>query len=99
MDLYARNAKPPAFDYGSALLGLADAQRSRGDLPAARRTLERAAEILTKSLSLKHPLYAAVLRDMGLVHLSAHEYPEAEQSLRNAIAIVEETHGDRISNT
>ena len=36
MDLYARNDKPPAFDYASALLGLAEAQRNRGDLAAAR---------------------------------------------------------------
>ena len=41
-DLYARNAKPPAFDYSSALLGLAEAQRNRGDLAAARATLEHA---------------------------------------------------------
>src|SRR4029077_2527201 len=36
VDLYARNAKAPAFDYSSALLGLAGAQRNRGDLTAAR---------------------------------------------------------------
>ena len=93
VDLYARNAKPPAFDYSSALLGLAGAQRNRGDLAAARATLEQASGIVTKGLGAKHPLYAAVLRDLGLVQQSAHEYPQAGQSLRQAIAIVEETQG------
>ncbi len=93
VDLYARNAKPPAFDYTSALVGLAEAQRSRGDLAAARATLERASGIVAKGLGTKHPLYAAVLRDLGLVQQAAHEYALAEQSLRQAIAIVEETQG------
>jgi len=93
VDLYARNAKPPAFDYSSALLGLAEAQRNRGDLAAARATLESASGIVAKGLGTMHPLYAAVLRDLGLVEQSAHEYPQAEQSLRQAIAIVEETQG------
>jgi CHAT domain-containing protein/Tfp pilus assembly protein PilF len=93
VDLYARNAKPPAFDYSSALLGLAEAQRNRGDLAAAHATLEHASSIVAKGLGTKHPLYAAVLRDLGLVQQSAREYPQAEQSLRQAIAIVEETQG------
>jgi CHAT domain-containing protein len=93
VDLYARNPKPPAFDYGSALLGLAGAQRDRGELAAARETLQRASDIVTKGLGVKHPLYAAVERDLGLVHQSAHEYPQAEQCLRDAIAIVEESQG------
>ncbi len=93
VDLYSRNAKPPAFDYSSALLGLAEAQRNRGDLAAARATLEHASDIVAKGLSTKHPLYAAVLRDLGLVQQSTHEYPQAEQSLRQAISIVEETQG------
>ncbi len=93
VDLYARNAQPPAFDYTSALLGLAGAQRNRGDLAAARETLQRASDIVGKGLGTKHPLYAAVLRDLGLVYQSAHEYTQAEQSLRDALAIVEETQG------
>ena len=93
VDLYARNPKPPAFDYGSALLGLAGAQRDRGELAQARETLQRASDTVTKGLGVKHPLYAAVLRDLGLVHQSAREYPQAEQCLRDAIAIVEESQG------
>jgi CHAT domain-containing protein/tetratricopeptide (TPR) repeat protein len=93
VDLYERNAEPPAFDYSSALLGLAAAQRNRGNLAAARETLQHASDIVVKGLGTKHPLYAAVLRDLGLVHQAAHEYPEAEQCLRDAIAIVEESQG------
>jgi CHAT domain-containing protein len=93
VDLYARNAKPPAFDYSSALLGLAGAQRNRGDLAAARETLQHASDIVAKGLGTMHPLYAAVLRDLGLVYQAAHDYPQAEQRLRQAIAIVEETQG------
>lgn len=93
VDLYSRHPKPPAFDYASALVGLAEAQRNRGDLAAARATLEHASGIVVQGLGAKHPLYAAVLRDLGLVQQSAHEYPQAEQSLRQAITIVEETQG------
>lgn len=93
VDLYARNAKSPAFDQASALLGLAEAQRNRRDLLTARQTLQQASTIVAQGLSTKHPLYAAVLRDLGLVHQSAGEFPAAEESLRQAIAIVEETQG------
>jgi len=91
--LYARNASPPAFDYASALLGLAEAQRQRSDLAAARETLQHASDVVTKGLGTRHPLYAAIQRDLGLVHQSAHEYPEAERCLRDAVAIVEEIQG------
>ena len=94
VDLYAKNPKAPPFDYTSALLGLAEAQRKRGDLAAARETLQHASEVAAMGLGTKHPLYAAVLRDQGLVHESAHEYVEAEKLLQEAIAIVEETQGE-----
>jgi CHAT domain-containing protein len=94
VDLYGKNPKPPAFDYSSALLGLAGAQRNRGDLGAARDTLQHASDVAAKGLSTKHPLYAAVLSDLGLVHQSAGEYAEAEQRMREAIAIVKETQGE-----
>jgi tetratricopeptide (TPR) repeat protein len=94
VDLYARNPKAPPFDYTSALIGLAEAQRNRGDLAEARETLRHASEVASKGLGLKHPLYAAVLRDIGLVHQSAHEYAGAERSLQEAIAIVQESQGE-----
>ena len=81
VDLYAKDPKSPPFDYTSALLGLSEAQRNRGDLAAARATLQLASGVAAKGLGTKHPLYAAVLCDLGLVHQAAHEYPQAEQSL------------------
>lgn len=94
VNLYAKNPKPPAFDYASALLGLGEAQMKRGDLAAARATLQHASGVAAKGLGMKHPLYAAVLGDIGLVHQAAREYPEAEQRLQEAISIVKETHGE-----
>jgi CHAT domain-containing protein/Flp pilus assembly protein TadD len=93
-DLYARAAKPPAFDYASVLLPLAEAQRNRGDLVSARETLQHATSIVANGLGTEHPLYAAALRDLGLVHQASHEYPQAERDLRQAIAIVEKTQGE-----
>src|SRR5581483_11325910 len=72
VDLYARNPKAPPFDFTSALLGLAEAQRDRGELTAARATLQRATEIASKGLGTSHPQYAALLRDLGTVQQAAH---------------------------
>jgi CHAT domain-containing protein/tetratricopeptide (TPR) repeat protein len=94
VDLYGKNPKAPPFDYTSALLGLSEAQRNRGDLAAARATLQHASGVAAEGLGAKHPLYAAVLCDLGLAHAAAHEYPEAEQRLQQAIDIVRETQGD-----
>ena len=93
VDLYSRSAKPPPFDLGSVLLGLAQAERNRGDLTAARNTLDRAFDVIEKGLGTRHPLYAAALRDLALVHLAAHEYDAAEQRLNEAITIATETQG------
>ena len=94
VDLYAKNPKPPPFDYASALLGLGQAQRERGDLALARQTLERALNVVANSLGPKHPMYAAVLSDLGLAYLAAGEYAAAEARLRESVAIVEETRGE-----
>ena len=91
--LYERMANAPPFDQANALLGLAVAQRDRRDLAAARATLQQASDIVSKGMSTSHPLYAAVLRDLGLVHQAAGEFTEAERSLREAIAIVEQAQG------
>lgn len=93
VNLYRKNPKPPPFDYASALLGLGEAQRGRGDLNGARETLQLAMEVVAKGLSTKHPLYAAVLRDQGRVSQSAQEYAEAERRLESAIAIVKDAQG------
>ncbi|HTB12436.1 MAG TPA: CHAT domain-containing tetratricopeptide repeat protein [Bryobacteraceae bacterium] len=94
VDLYARSPKAPPFDYASALLGLAEAQRNRGDLAAAGETLQHASEVITRGLGTKHPLYAAVLRDLALVDQSTRKYSEAERQLQEAIAIIKETQGE-----
>lgn len=94
VDLYAKDPKAPPFDYTSALLGLSEVQRNRGDLAAARATLQQAADVAAKGLGTKHPQYAAVLCELGLVQQAAHEYPQAEQNLQQAIDIVRETQGD-----
>jgi CHAT domain-containing protein/tetratricopeptide (TPR) repeat protein len=94
VDLYAKNPKAPPFDYTSALLGLAEAQRNRGDLAAAREMLQHASSVASQGLGKKHPLYAAILRDQALVHQSSREYAEAERLLQEAIAIVQETQGE-----
>ena len=93
VDLYARNPKPPPFDYTSALLGLSEAQRNRGDLAAARANLQLASDVAAKGLGTRHPQYAAVLCNLGLVHQAAHEYRQAEQTLQQAVDIVRETQG------
>ncbi|MFN8006013.1 MAG: tetratricopeptide repeat protein [Terriglobia bacterium] len=92
--LYSKNPKPPAFDYASALLGLADAQRSRGELDRARETLQQASDVVAKGLSQNHPLYSMVLSDLGQVHQAAGEYPEAEKQFQEAISIVQKTEGE-----
>jgi CHAT domain-containing protein/tetratricopeptide (TPR) repeat protein len=92
-DFYARNAKPPPFDQASVLLGLAEAQRNRGDLAAARETLRHASDIVAQGLGAKHPLYATVLRDLGLVQESAGDDREAARLLNEALAVVEEVQG------
>src|SRR5581483_9562768 len=94
VDLYAKNPRPPSFDYASALLGLGEAQRDRGDLAAARATLDHALSVTRQGLSEKHPMYAAVLGGMAEVDRAAHDFPKAEQTLRQAVAIVEETQGE-----
>ena len=93
VDLYEKNPKPPAFENASALLGLGEAQRNRGDLEAARQTLQHASEVLATGLGTKHPLYAAVLSATGQVHQAGREYAQAERQLQEAIAIVKETQG------
>jgi CHAT domain-containing protein/tetratricopeptide (TPR) repeat protein len=94
VDLYTKNPKAPPFDFTSALLGLAESERNRGSLAAARETLQHASDVAEKGLGTKHPLYAAVLRDRALVHQSSREYAEAEKLLQQAIAIVQETQGE-----
>jgi CHAT domain-containing protein len=94
VDIYARRPEAPPFDYASALLGLADAQRNRGAIAAARETLQHASDVTINGLGAKHPLYAAVLRDLALLDRSEREYSAAERRLQEAITIVKEAQGE-----
>jgi CHAT domain-containing protein len=94
VEIYAKSPKPPAFDYASVLIGLGEAERNRGDLDAALRTFQKALEATAQGLGTKHPLYASALSNIGLVHQAAHEYAQAGEQLKEAAAIVRETHGE-----
>lgn len=94
VDLYEKNTKPPPFDFASALRGLAEAQRFRGDIVSARDTLRQATAVSTKGLGTSHPLHAALLRDLGLVYAASREWDEAAGYLRKAIAIASEAQGE-----
>jgi CHAT domain-containing protein len=93
VDVYARLTNPPPFDYVSVLLGLGRAQLDRGATPDARITIEKGLTVAREGLGTKHPLYAAAVRDDGLVLAASGEVALAERSLRDAIAIAEDVHG------
>jgi CHAT domain-containing protein/tetratricopeptide (TPR) repeat protein len=90
---YAEAATAPPFDHAKVLLGLARAQRDRGALPDAQATIEQALAIVGKGLGTRHALYAATVRDLGLVQAANGDRDNAERNLREAIAIAEHAHG------
>ncbi|HTC32210.1 MAG TPA: CHAT domain-containing tetratricopeptide repeat protein [Bryobacteraceae bacterium] len=92
--VYANSPDRPSFEYANTLLPLGSAERRRGDLVAARETLEKALEVSAKGLGMNHPVYARALASLALVQQASHEYAEAEQGLQQAIAIVKESQGD-----
>jgi CHAT domain-containing protein/tetratricopeptide (TPR) repeat protein len=95
VDLYARSKKAQPYDYASALLGLAEVQRVRGEVDPAQGSLQQASDIVSTELGIEHPLHAAVLRDQALVHQSKHEYAEAEGELQKAVDVIERTEGEQ----
>jgi len=95
VDLYGRNKKAQPYDYASALLGLAEVERTRDELDSAQQRLQQASDIVSKGLGNEHPLYAAILRDQALVHQSKHEYAEAERGLQQAADVIERTAGEQ----
>lgn len=95
VDLYARNKKSQPYDHASALLGLAEMERSRGEFERAQQTLQQASDIVSKGLGPEHPLYAAVLRDQALIHQSKQEYAEAEHGLEQAVDVIKRTEGEQ----
>ena len=95
VDLYGRNKKSQPYDYASALLGLAEMERSSGQLGQAQQTLHRASDIVAQGLGTAHPLYAAVLRDQALVHQSKHEYADAARGLEQAVDVIQAAEGQQ----
>ncbi len=94
VDIYANSSNRPPFEYANTLLALSEAERKRGDLPAARETIQNALDVAAQGLGKNHPVYASALRNLGLVEEAAHEYADAEQNMRQAIAIVSDIQGD-----
>jgi tetratricopeptide (TPR) repeat protein len=93
VDIYARLTNPPPFDYVSVLLGLGRARLERGATSEARITIEKGLNVAREGLGTRHPLYAAAVRDSGLVAAASGDFSGAESGLRDAIAIAEEVHG------
>jgi CHAT domain-containing protein/Tfp pilus assembly protein PilF len=92
-EIYANSTDHPAFEYANTLLAWGEAERKRGDLAGARATFEKARDVASQGLGAKHPVYANALASLALVHQAMHEYLEAGDQLRAAIAIVTESEG------
>ena len=92
VDLYAKASSAPPFDYTSVLLGLERAQRDRGALTDAMATAQQALAVAGKGLGMRHPMYAAAVRDLGTIEAALGQ-ADAERMLREAIAIAEDVHG------
>ena len=95
VDAYARMSNPPPFDYTSVLVGLARAERERGALDDSRTTAAKALDVSRAGLGERHPLFAAATRELGLTLAASGDNSAAEQRLRDALRIAEESHGPR----
>jgi CHAT domain-containing protein len=91
--IYANAPSAPSFDYTSVLLGLERAQRDRGALVDARATVRQAMTIAEHGLGVQHPMYAAAVRDLGIIEERSGNLAEAERHLRDAVTIAEHVHG------
>ncbi|HET6956820.1 MAG TPA: CHAT domain-containing tetratricopeptide repeat protein, partial [Vicinamibacterales bacterium] len=91
--IYANAPNAPSFDYTSVLLGLERAQRDRGALANARATVQQAMTVAERGLGTRHPLYAAAVRDLGVIEADSGNVAEGERHLSEAIAIAEQVHG------
>jgi CHAT domain-containing protein/tetratricopeptide (TPR) repeat protein len=93
VEAYARLTNAPPFDHASVLLGLARAQRDRGALSDARATVQQALAVARQGLGIRHPLFAAATRELGLVYAASGDAANAERNLAEAIRIAEDVHG------
>jgi CHAT domain-containing protein/tetratricopeptide (TPR) repeat protein len=90
---YASVPNPPPFDYASVLLGLGHAQLERHAVDEAGRTIDRALEVGRAGLGIHHPLYAAALRESGLIAAAAGNLAEARRTLDEALRDAIDAHG------
>ena len=93
-DILGHSSDHPPFEYANALLALGEAERKRGDFPAARESFQKARDVAAQGLGEQHPVYANALASLALVHQALHENTEAGDQLRQAIAIVQESEGE-----
>ena len=90
---YARAANPPPFDYASVLLGLGHAQLERHALDAARATIGKALDVAGAGVGERHPLYAAALRESGLIAAAGGDLAAARRILESALQHAIDAHG------
>lgn len=90
---YARAPNPPPFDYASVLLGLGHAQLERHALDDARLTITKALDVARAGLGARHPLYAAALRERGLIAAAAGDLGGARHTLEDALDDAIAAHG------
>jgi len=93
VETYSHASSPPPFDDTSVLLGLGRAQRERNALADARSTIDKAIEVARAGLGTHHPLYAAALRESGLLAMAAGDATAARRTLDDAIRVAVEAHG------
>jgi CHAT domain-containing protein/tetratricopeptide (TPR) repeat protein len=93
VEAYRQAANPPPFDFTSVLLGLGHAQRERQNLDAAAKTIQSAVDVARAGLGEHHPLYAAALRESGLIALARGDRQSARRTLEDALRVAIAAHG------
>ena len=93
VETYGHATNPPPFDFTSVLLGLGHAQRERRALDAARATIQKAIDVSRAGLGGRHPLYAAALRESGLIAVARGDLPGGRHALEEALRVAIAAHG------
>ena len=88
----AQGADHPYMAYNLQNLGVL--QRTKGDLNAARDTLDEAVVAIRRILGDKHYLLAATLVQQGIVYQLTGDFENADIAFRDALELYSETRGD-----
>ena len=88
----AQGADHPYMAYNLQNLGVL--QRTKGDLDAARDTLDEAVVAVRRILGDKHYLLAATLVQQGIVYQLTGDFENADIVFHDALALYSETRGD-----